>query len=330
METRWEKIKIFFLRHNVGISRPFNQSMSRTFRRGMWVWNGYSVASNSTAFINECKRIKITDVYLYLTASNYTKTDLLRAFIKKLTNANIKCWGLDGSRAYYSDSKGPGGLYNTVKALISYNARVSASEEFYGFQTDNEPDNYSGNYPDTFHNDIRTSDLSKTSGGVHTSSEYNDRMFILKDWLTIQKTVTNMLRAANLKSGAALPSWLEDYYGEPLSVSFDGVNQTMMKHMLRYVDDYDIMSYQTDLARVKQRVVNELIYGDTLVGKAIFPGVETVKGRGRAVTYGDHPTKRFKSAVLKDIATMETMFTGYKSFAGVNIHDWLGWQKLAA
>jgi hypothetical protein len=305
--------------------------MSTTsFRRGMWVWNGYNVASNHQAFITECKRIKITDVYLYLTVSNYTKVDVLRKFIKALSANGIKSWGLDGGRVYFSDVRGPAGLYASIQALITYNSKVTDSEKFYGFQTDQEPDDYSEKYPDTFHNDIRTSRLSKTSGGVHTKSAFDDRVFILKDWVNTQKQCTILLRNVNLKSGAAFPSWLDDYYGEPLSVAFDGKTQTVMAHMFNYVDDYCIMSYQTDLSRLTPRIRGELLHGNSLVGKAVFAGVETVKGRGAAVTYGDHRSKNKRSAVLSDIATLESLLKVHPSFAGVNIHDWqLGWVKLA-
>ena len=327
------KITKFFLRHEQGQRDQHIQShnmTTRTFRRGMWVWNGYAVASNPTAFIAEAKRIKITDVYLYLTVSNFGKTDVLRKFIKSLSGVGIKAWALDGGRTYFSDVNGPNGLYASVKAMLAYNAKVTETEKFYGFQTDQEFDDYSGNYPDTFHNDVPTSKLSKTGGGVHTKTAYDDRIFIMKDWLTIQKTVTGMLHNANLKSGAAVPSWFDDYYGEQLTLTFDGVTQNLMKHAIKYVDDYCIMSYMTDLNKMAERVKTEIIYGSSLAGKNVFPGIETVKGRGGAVTYGDNASKKYKSAVLKDIATIEAKWKDYKGFAGVNIHDWLGWSKLAA
>lgn len=301
-----------------------------TFRRGMWVWNGYDVASNPSAFLTECKRIKITDVYLYLTISNYSKVNILGSFIKSCSSGGMRVWGLDGSRAYFTDASGPANLYNSIKALISYNGKVSSGEKFFGFQTDNEPDNYSGQYLDTIHNDIPTSILSKTAGGVYKQSAYADRVFILQDWINIQKQCTSMLHSLNLASGAALPSWLDDYYDEPLTVTFDGITQTVMKHMMNYVDDYCIMSYQTDTSIVAQRVVSELTYGSTIPGKRVFPGVETVTGRGAAVTYGDNYTKAKKSAVLSDIAKMEGMFSKFASFAGINIHDWIGWSELPA
>ena len=298
-------------------------------RRGMWVWNGYAVASSPIAFVNECRRIKITDVYLYFTVGNYTKTDILRKFIRNLSTYGIKAWGIDGARKYYRDASGPAGLYASINALIAYNSKVSPVEKFYGFQTDNEPDNYSGKWLDTFHNDIETSNLSKTSGGVFKTSAYEDRMFILQDWIGIQSQCTVMLRKAGLKSGAALPTWLEDYYGEPLTVTVAGKNQTVMEHMFNYIDEYCIMSYQTDLTKVSQRIINEIRYANNIPDKKVFAGVETVTGRGGAVTYGDNAAKKYKSAVIKDIEIMEGMFKGNPSFGGVNIHDWQGWMALA-
>lgn len=297
-------------------------------KRGLYVWNGYEVASNSSVFINECKRINVTDVYVYLTANNYTRGDMLRKFIRQLSSINIRTWGLDGARSYFNDVDGPSELYRTLNALITYNSKVQPIERFYGFQTDNECDDYSGNYPDTLHVDVKTSRLSKTSGGVFKKSAYDDRQFILQDWLNIQRNCTNMLRHANLKSGAALPTWLDNYYDEPLTITWNGKTQTMMAHMFDVVDEYVIMSYQTDLKKVAQRTITEMTYGNALTGKSVLVGVETNKGRGPAVTYGDHPTKRSKSAVLQDLATMDNMFKTNSSYAGHFIHDWQGWKKL--
>lgn len=308
-----------------------NHHYTRTmapFRRGMWVWNGYAVASNPATFLAECKKAKITDAYLYFTVGNYTKTDLMRKFIKQLTANGIKAWGLDGARKYFSDVAGPAGLYASIKALIAYNAKVTPEERFYGFQTDNEPDDYSGKYPDTFHVDIPTSKLSKTGGGVYTKTAYQDRMFICRNWINTQKNCTRMLRERGLRSGAALPSWLDDYYGEPLNVNYDGITQTMMAHMFNYIDDYCIMSYQTDLKKVAERVRDELLHGNRMTGKAVMPSLETVKGRGPLVTYGDNATKNSRTLVLQDIATMETMFNSHSSFSGINIHDFNGYMAL--
>lgn len=304
---------------------PLTVSRKRT---GLWIWSCLDVAEAPTKFFEESKKIKLTDVYLYLTISNYSSVTVLRKFISKLTEMGIRAWGLDGERQYFSDSKGPTRLYKTVSAMIAYNNLVLPNERFYGFQVDNEPDNYSGDYPDTFHNDIQTSKLSKVSGSGVTgnvgSSEYLDRIFILTNWLQIQQKVTDMLHNANLKSSAALPSWLDDYYGEQLLVTFNGINQNMMKHMFAIVDEYHIMSYQTNITKLISRIKTELTYGSA-IGKGVFAGIETNKGRGPLVTYGDNPTKNTKTAVLLDIAILEKNLEGYSAFCGVNIHDFVGW-----
>lgn len=298
-------------------------------RRGLWVWDGYENILKPDVLLQECKRIKITDVYLYITPMEYTRIPILRTFMKKLSSANIRAWGLDGGRSYFNDASGPLELYRNINSMIAYNVNVEENERFYGFQTDNEPDNYSGKYLDTFHNDVRTQDLSKTTGGLWTKSEYEDRMFILKDWLSIQKQCTNLLRKYGLASGGAFPTWLDDYYGEELTVNFDGSDRSVMKHMMTLVDDYCLMSYQTDLNKVYQRVIDELIFADSLSRKVnVFPGLETHRGRGANVTYGDHPSKNSKSAVLNDIGKIELKLETYKCFAGVNIHDWVGWKQL--
>lgn len=303
-------------------------------QRGLWVWNSDTLLTNTAyahTFFSDCKAAKITDIFLYMDASWYSKfVNQLRTLISTATTASMKVWGLDGARQYFSDVGSPKPLYNNVASMIAYNAKVPAGEKFIGFQTDNEPEDNRKLNAWAFHDDIPNSKLKTATGtGKWQSSQALDREMLLRDWLSTHLTLRGQLHAANCLLGAALPSWLDDYYGEPLNCTWNGKKASAMQHFMGVLDTYNVMSYQTNVNNIVSRVKGEVQFGSSLKsGCKVFAGVETHKGRGAAVTYGDNPSKNRKAAVLADIAAVEKALGAYSAFGGVNIHDYVGWIAL--
>jgi hypothetical protein len=303
------------------------------YQRGLWVWNSSTVLTDATyqkTFFNNCTSAKITDVFLYMDASWYAKfVTQLHAFITKATALNFKVWGLDGARQYFSDVESPKPLYDNIGAMIAYNAKAPATAKFCGFQTDNEPEDSSKLNAWSFHDDVPNSQLSTTTGGKWQKTAALDREMLCRDWLNTHATLRTTLHGAGLLLGAALPSWCDDYYGEPLYCTWNGKKASVMQHFMGILDTYNIMSYQTNINNVVSRVKSTMQYGSTLQsGCKVFAGVETHKGRGAAVTYGDNPSKNSKVAVLADITKLESLLKVYSAFGGINIHDYEGWVAL--
>lgn len=313
-----------------------NRQHKMVLRRGLWVWNTTDLltkADYAKQFFIDCQSAKITDVFLYTQATTFTGyTTQMKTLVSKATSLNIKCWGLDGARSYFADSNGAGGLNKNIDAMISYNGKVSAAEKFTGFQTDCEPEDNT-KYGMSFHDDIPDSKLSKTGGGKWQKTAALDREMLMRNWLDMHQSLKTKLKANGLLLGAAIPSWTDTYYGEPLSATWNGVRQSVMKHFVGILDTMNIMSYQTDTAKIMDRIKGEVTYASTQTGNPgikVYGGVETVRGRGAAVTYGDHSTKNKKSAVLADIGKIDTAMAGYSAYGGMNIHDYVGWKALVA
>jgi len=307
---------------------------SKSNLQGMWVWNTRTILTNSTEqnnFVNALIRDQFTDVYLYVVAQDYVNQEAnLRSLNARLNQAGIKPWGLEGYRGYFSDAFGPAGLYLAVNQLIAFNQRVASQEQFYGFQSDMEPGDIPG-YRTTFHNDIPNSALSKTGGGVWFSTQAQDREKLIEDWVTIYQTINHMLAPENIRFGAALPSWLDDYYGEEVLVTVQGVTQGVMKFMMGLVGDYVILSYSTNLNKVVNVMSGELNYADTLAANLrprVLGGCETNVGVGATVSYGDNLQKNTKTAVLSDEAAVAALLVSHPSFHGMSLNDWTGWENL--
>ncbi len=302
--------------------------------RGMWVWGGRALIADTaaqTALVEAAGPAGVTDLYLYLPAGAYrTERPKLRAFVRRMRANGIAVWGLDGCRYYFRDADGPSALFATVDAMIAYNAAVEPKARFVGFQTDNEPHDLDG-YPPTLHNGKANSELSRTGGGVWQATEALDREMLLRDWIRTQRAVTKRLKRAGLKAGAAMIFYTEDYRGEPLSVTFEGRTTSVGRHLMRFLDEYVVMSYNTNPANAAGRLAAQAAYASTLPAgerPRVLGAVETVTGVGARVSFGDTRGLRSKAIVLKRMEAMAKRLRRHAAFGGISIHSWEGWRAL--
>ena len=304
--------------------------------RGMWVWDfGQTLASEATQeeLISSSSRSGITDLFVYLGPRDYvTKKDLLKAFNSKASKVGLKIWGLDGWRGFFADAQGPKGLYDSADALIAFNSQVAANERFHGFHSDMEPQGGQGaEFPNSFHDELKDSQLNTQSGGVWQLTQALDREMLLRNWLDIHAEIKSRMQKAGLLLGAAMPSWVDDYFGEEVKVTYKGKREGVHKAMMEIVDDYLIMSYRTDVTRVYDIIKGELTYADSLPAAKrprIYAGLETHKNVGAAVSYGDKAGNDSRSHVLAEIGRIHELAKAHPSLCGVNIHDWVGWRGL--
>jgi hypothetical protein len=305
--------------------------------RGMWLWTTTSELLNNVSeqnlLISMSKAAKVTDIFEYLVARDFVNNEAaLRSFNARLRSAGIRAWGLDGARAFFSDANGPAALYAVADALIAFNSRVAENERFVGFQTDMEPQDGQGPFPTSFHNGLPDSNLSTTGGGVVYSTQAQDREMLMRDWIKIQTTVGQKLHAAGLRMGSAMPSWTSNYYGEEVKVTYNGVRQGVMKFMMEFIDDYVVMSYNTNPTNAASRVAAQAAYANTLPFNSrprVYGSVETNEGVGSGISYGDTAGKKSKAVVLADMQTIESILKPNPSFCGLAIHDWNGWLYLS-
>lgn len=303
--------------------------------RGLWVWNTSEVISNTSKtniLFNQCVADGITDVYVYAygltTGTNKTN---MQNFIAKASCNNIQVWAMDGYRAYFADWNGRTQYINFINSVITYNKTSTSAQKFAGIQGDNEPQDGQDEPKSSFHNGIAGSALNKTGGGVWKSTEALDRDFLMQDWISMTKQAHDSCKVNGLRYGQAMVSWLDDYYGEPVYCTYNGANKRVLEHIMPFMDDFFIMSYNTNPSNAFSRIKGELAYADSLPANArprIWAGVETHCGAGVNVTYCDTPNKNTKAIVYSDMASIESSASKYASFAGSNIHDWVGWSLL--
>ncbi|KAF2170527.1 hypothetical protein M409DRAFT_51555 [Zasmidium cellare ATCC 36951] len=283
---------------------------------------------------NRRKDASVTDLYLYLDANHYDKYhDLIKSVNARACATGLRIWALEGGRVYFSDADGPAHFYKGIRNMIDFNAQVEAHERFVGFSADLEP--YAKGHCGSFHNGIKTSELTCEVGtGVWKASQAEDRAALLRDWIEIHDTAKGMLRDAGLLFAAAFPHWIGDYCGEALQMRWptdDAALMPVMDALMVCVDYYVVMSYHVDPKVAATRVIRELECANQMgrcnPGRCpkVLAAVETTKGIGSKISYGDEPSKCSKKVVVDDAEAITATLGHHESFGGVAIHAWAGW-----
>lgn len=294
-----------------------------TLVRAIWVWETSALFDEAAreTFLETARAFRLTDAYLYLSAQDYEAEDAAVAdLVAALAGAGLRAWGLDGWRGYLSDGDGPGALYEAVDAMIAFNARHAAG--FVGFHANVEPQDGQGVGAVRFHDGIRQDAL--------IPAERADRDALMTEWLELHAALAERTARAGLALGAALPSWLDDYYGAPIEATFRGVRRPVAEHLIGLLDQYVIMSYRTDVDAVLARIEGEMRLGHDLGRARILFALETHPGPGAGVSYADHPGKATRAAVRADLeAISERLAARFpRGYAGYAIHDWEGLRAL--
>ncbi|KAK1048872.1 hypothetical protein LTR74_017430 [Friedmanniomyces endolithicus] len=104
----------------------------------------------------------------------------------------------------------------------------------------------------------------------------------------------------------------------------------VMDLVMPCMDEYVVMSYNTDPAKAASRVLEQAKYATKFSLEdrrmpRVFARMETGKGVGRNTSYGDTPGKESKAAVLNDMLTIERTLQPLSAFGGVLVHHWAAW-----
>lgn len=303
---------------------------SLDWKRGLWVWDFETAVATTGAMntlIAACGDYGITDLYCYtfntFVAANRSN---IQTFIQKATNAGVRVWGLDGAREYFADADGRAGLEANLQAVVDYNAASGTSQRFYGFQIDCEPPD-SGSYT-SFHNGVTSSALSTTPGsGDWQDTEALDREYLMQDWVDMHGDMQTLCHAAGLQFATALPTWFDDYFGEPVECTVDSLTQNVFLHLAARADVICIMSYNTDPKNVISRSLYEFLQTGTA---EIGFSAETHAGVGSGISYADTAGKNTTTALFADLDVLRNRFHGYPNVYFDNLHDWEGFKAFAA
>ncbi|CAJ2507879.1 Uu.00g090650.m01.CDS01 [Anthostomella pinea] len=304
-------------------------------RHAMWVWNTAQLLTDTPQVDRLVSAagppVNLTDIYLYVAPGWWEEKGASIADLNtRLHGADIRVWALDGDVAYIDNTTAQATFLQSLRDLGGFNERVPPAARFHGFQADIEPQDTSDHHG-YFMNGMAESKLAapqRTSRDDH-----------LRNWLAILTQTSNLTRSYGLEVGAALPFWLHDYEGETLTVSVPSPNGTqrtsVMELIMPLLDEYVVMSYNTIPTTAANFVSEQAKYASDQARNGsvkmtrVLGAVETAKGIGQGVSYGDTPGKDSRTAVLEDTNTIESGLARYSAFGGLAIHHWAAWEALA-
>jgi hypothetical protein len=303
--------------------------------RGMWVWQTDALLSDPAKQEELAKIVRIvgvTDLFVFMNPNWYANRPAeITAFLALMTRNHLAVWATDGCRCYLDDADGPAHYFAGIDGMLAYNRQATPWARFVGFHSDIEPQDLK-EYRASFHNGIAGSKLNATGGGVWKASQRDDREALLIDWLTIQQQASRKLHGAGLRFGVAMAWWTENYEGEKLTIDpGDGTRVPFSQVVMGMVDDYVVMSYNTDPLTAADHVAAQAALASALLPDTkvrVSAAMETHKGEGVAVSYADTQGKQSKAMVLVDMAVIQKALERYPAFAGVSIEDWAGFHDL--
>jgi lipid-binding SYLF domain-containing protein len=156
-----------------------------------------------------------------------------------------------------------------------------------------------------------------------------------RDLLTKAKAagITDIyLNAAGLRTAGAMVFWLDPYNGEAVQATYAGVRKPVGQHLMRYSDDYVMMTYNVDPANAADRARLALSYASSLPASSrphMLASMEThTLGSANTVSYADAVGKNAKTVVLQNRQTITNLLASYSAFAGVSLHDFVGWSAM--
>ncbi|KAK5129730.1 hypothetical protein LTR08_002941 [Meristemomyces frigidus] len=265
--------------------------------------------------VAEARITNVTDLYVYVAPGWWAdRSSEISNLTSTIHAAGIHVWALDGDANYVDEPAAEATFQQSLHRLVTFNERVRADARFYGYQADIEP--WSADHDDRFHRGIPESKLAP--------KQHHSRDTLLRKWVDGLSWASQLVRGHNMQFGAALPFWLHDYEGQPLTIPStpSGGRECVMELLMPLLDEYVVMSYNTDPANAASRVVQQAIYASRQMRAGrkmprVLGAVEVGKGVGRGVSYSDTLGKASKAVVLDDIGAIERILSGYEAFSGM-------------
>ncbi|EMC94657.1 hypothetical protein BAUCODRAFT_25802 [Baudoinia panamericana UAMH 10762] len=304
-----------------------DDSARRAMRRGMWVWNTATIIED-TAQIDRlilcASAIDVNDIYLYVVPAWYDgKNSKLAAFNSRLHAHSIQVWAVDGGPAYLDTLAAGDAFIAGLRSLGEFNDRSEPCARFHGFQADLQPEDSAGR-TGCFHKRVAESRL--------TQQQHIERTMVLQKLLNLLTRTSNMVHSLDMPFAVAMPFWLQDYEGEPVTVAYTGKHGTrmcVMELIMPVVDEYLVLNHKTEFANVAKFISAPAEYASDMAGSGqrmphVLGSFPVTDSAGQKESHREAIVK-----ITKDISSLEAMLQLCPTFAGLALHDWEALDKLS-
>jgi len=203
--------------------------------------------------LHASQELRATDIYLRLKPERYTTRSVgLAALTTRLNSAGLRVWAVDGSLDYIDKPPILDDFIAGLTHLGDFNAHASPSARFHGFQAAfGLLENLDG-----FHPSIPES--------RQTEDQYTERMIVLHKYINALTRVSNLIRSFGMEFSAAVPWWLHEYAGEPMTMLWADGRKGPMEIVMPIVDEYVVMTGVANGGEVVARTMEQARYSEEM------------------------------------------------------------------
>ncbi|WP_246021567.1 hypothetical protein [Paenibacillus zeisoli] len=259
-----------------------------TTQKASWLWDTSLIKQSGSTVLTFYKNQGVNVIYLQI--NRKLNVSYYKNFIRQATAQGIEVHALDGNSTWALTSQRTQ-LTTVLKWIENYQATAATNEKFKGIHFDIEP-------------------------------------YLLPDWSTNQKSIVSqwqsnvlyMVQRANeikLPIAADLPFWLH-------TIKVPDGTATLSSWMLKQYNSVTLMSYR-DTSDGIFNVAKVILQEGVDLGKKVFTGVETNNtSEGDIISFYEEGANYMN----QELNNLVTLTSSYTSFAGVAVHDYLGWKTL--
>ncbi|KAI7240050.1 hypothetical protein KC330_g1537 [Hortaea werneckii] len=209
-------------------------------------------SSNISRLLQLTKKYGTGDIYIGLPQTVFKEQNpKLALFISKLHAAGLRVWGTGGDVRCVDNFTEQENFMDSLRDLATFDDRSPPEARFHGYMVNIQPQDVPGD-PGCFHNEIPQSQLSH--------DQHTQRDIILHQWLNVLTRASAFCRSFDLPFAAAMPWWLHDLAGEPVTVPW-GASQTrtcIADIIAPLLDDHVVMTASEDHSVMAHRVLRQL------------------------------------------------------------------------
>lgn len=209
-------------------------------------------SSNISRLLRTTKKFGTSDIYVGLPHTVFKEQNPeLALFLSKLHAACLRVWATGGEVRCVDNFTEQDHFMDSLRDLATFNENSPPEARFHGYMVNIQPQDVPGD-PGSFHNEIPQSQLSH--------DQHTQRDIILHQWLNLLTRTSAFCRSIDLPFAAAMPWWLHDLAGEPVTVPW-GASQTrtcIADIIAPLLEDYVVMTASDDHSVMAHRVLRQL------------------------------------------------------------------------
>lgn len=261
-------------------------------KKATYVWNTGSFLQNQSEVLQYLKQYQINLIFLQvdmdIPAGQYAD------FIREAGRNGMDVHAMGGAPNWIlPDNQAK--MYKMIDWVKTYNAGVKPDARFKGIQLDIEPFT------------------------MPSWSQQSDAL--LGNWRDTISGFVQQTRAdsPDLITGAALPSWLEQY-NVP---DGQGGRTTLSEWMIRQLDQTTLMAYRDTSEDIFSSIMTELDQAERN-GKSVIIAVETNPSSEGPITF----FTKGQAVMMQELDKLTSLLHKRSSFSGWAIHDYDSWIRL--